>query len=243
MSRRMAQVLSLALHTLLVALCVRATAPTLRPAAVEVTFVTPLHPRTPQLGAGSASTLAPQTSTPHRRLRPRTRQRRSMTNHHAEPRAPVPSRPASMTASDVWTASFPASDSRGESIGAAGSDRAAPAATYESAAGAGSSDASASVGPTAESAATLTSPLGLARYYPRKALRELLEGRSIVEVVVRADGTVETARVIVSTPPGIFDESALRVARELRFEPARRAGAAVDSTTRIELVWRLGTAE
>jgi TonB family protein len=243
MSRRMAQVLSLALHTLLVALCLRATAPRLGPAAVEVTFVTPLHPQTFQLGPGSASTLARETSTPHHKLRARIRERRSITNHAAESHVTVPVQQTLITASEVRTAGLSASDSWVESVGAAGSDRAAPIATHESAAGAGASDGSASVRLGAETPASLTSPLGLARYYPRKALRELVEGRSIVEVVVRTDGTVETARVIVSAPPGIFDESALRVARQLRFEPARRGGAAVDSTTRIELVWRLGTGE
>jgi hypothetical protein len=30
------------------------------------------------------------------------------------------------------------------------------------------------------------------------------------------------AQILVSTPPGVFDESPLRVARDLHFEPARQ---------------------
>lgn len=64
--------------------------------------------------------------------------------------------------------------------------------------------------------------------YTREALRSRTNG--VVTVAVRIDerGAVDDARVLSALGHGL-DEDALRVARELRFEPAARGGSAVRS--------------
>ena len=84
-----------------------------------------------------------------------------------------------------------------------------------------------------------SSPLGLNRYYPRRALRDRIEGRTRMELAVAVDGAVTSARVVSSIPGGIFEDAALRVARQLHFAPARRGDVAIAATTQLELVWRL----
>jgi protein TonB len=62
--------------------------------------------------------------------------------------------------------------------------------------------------------------------YPADALRLGVEGDVVLTLVVDAAGRVTDARVTRSAGHG-FDESALRVARMLRFTPGCKRGAAV----------------
>jgi protein TonB len=62
--------------------------------------------------------------------------------------------------------------------------------------------------------------------YPEPARRDGLEGDVLLEILVSERGAVEDVRVARSAGHG-FDEVARRLARQMRFEPAVRAGRPV----------------
>ena len=59
--------------------------------------------------------------------------------------------------------------------------------------------------------------------YPLPALRARIEGEAQVAFTIQPDGSVRNARLLSSTPPGMFEASALAVARRWRFEATGRA--------------------
>lgn len=63
--------------------------------------------------------------------------------------------------------------------------------------------------------------------YPPQLLASGIEGRVIVRVLVRADGTVASARLQESSGWKEMDEAALEAIRNWRFRPARRGNSAV----------------
>ncbi len=60
------------------------------------------------------------------------------------------------------------------------------------------------------------------------------EGRVRVRLLVRSDGTVASAEVVVSSGDPELDRAALDALGRWRFEPARRDGVPIDS---YYLVW------
>lgn len=70
--------------------------------------------------------------------------------------------------------------------------------------------------------------------YPLMALRRKLEGEVLLELSIRPDGSVGSARVISATPPGLFDQAAVAAAERWRFEQAP-----APATTRQVLRFRL----
>ncbi|MEQ8952737.1 MAG: energy transducer TonB [Gammaproteobacteria bacterium] len=63
--------------------------------------------------------------------------------------------------------------------------------------------------------------------YPQAAERDGIEGYVVVAFTVTSSGSVENIRIVDSSPAGVFDQSALRAATRLRFEPRLVAGSAV----------------
>jgi len=61
--------------------------------------------------------------------------------------------------------------------------------------------------------------------YPSAALRERISGQVVMEVVVDAEGRVQSARVTKSLRAD-FDDRAIMAVKTWRFEPARRDGRA-----------------
>ena len=59
--------------------------------------------------------------------------------------------------------------------------------------------------------------------YPLPALRARIEGEAQVAFTIQPDGSVRNARLLSSTPPGMFEASALGVAQRWRFEATGRA--------------------
>lgn len=59
--------------------------------------------------------------------------------------------------------------------------------------------------------------------YPLPALRARIEGEAQVAFTIQPDGSLRNARLLSSTPPGMFEASALAVARRWRFEATGRA--------------------
>jgi protein TonB len=63
--------------------------------------------------------------------------------------------------------------------------------------------------------------------YPQSALRKKIKGYVVVNLLIDEEGSVEIAKVIDSTPPGVFDRAALDGVRQWRFSPAQYKGRAV----------------
>jgi TonB family protein len=74
--------------------------------------------------------------------------------------------------------------------------------------------------------------------YSEEARRANITGDVVMEVVVRADGTVGSARVTRGLGFGL-DERATAAVRQWRFVPARRAGAPVDVAVEVALEFTL----
>ena len=75
--------------------------------------------------------------------------------------------------------------------------------------------------------------------FPREALIKRINGSVLVELDLKADGTVAAARVRESTPPGLFDKAALDAVRKWRFEPTLVDGVAVPRTITQRLDFQL----
>ncbi|HEX5055637.1 MAG TPA: TonB family protein [Gammaproteobacteria bacterium] len=55
--------------------------------------------------------------------------------------------------------------------------------------------------------------------YPQIALDQGIEGYVLLEFNVTKTGTLQNIKVIDSTPPGYFEQEALRAASQFRYEP------------------------
>ncbi len=60
--------------------------------------------------------------------------------------------------------------------------------------------------------------------YPPSAAQKGIKGYVIVNLLIAKDGSVEIAKVIASSPAGVFDTAALRGIRNWRFAPAKYKG-------------------
>ncbi len=54
--------------------------------------------------------------------------------------------------------------------------------------------------------------------YPREAEDQLIEGRVKVRLSVALDGTVSAVRILLSDPPGVFDEEVLIAVKQYQFK-------------------------
>jgi len=60
--------------------------------------------------------------------------------------------------------------------------------------------------------------------YPPAAAKKRIKGYVVVNLLIGKDGSVELAKVIASSPAGVFDQAALRGVRSWRFAPAKYKG-------------------
>ena len=74
--------------------------------------------------------------------------------------------------------------------------------------------------------------------YTAEARAMRLEGEVLLEVVFGASGKIQIVRVVRGLGHGL-DESAIRAAQQIRFKPATRGGAPVDSTATLHIVFQL----
>jgi TonB family protein len=65
-----------------------------------------------------------------------------------------------------------------------------------------------------------------------------LEGDVVIDLVFRADGTVQVNRVLSGLGHGL-DEAAVRAAQQIKFKPAKRDGQPVDFPARVRIEFRL----
>ncbi len=63
--------------------------------------------------------------------------------------------------------------------------------------------------------------------YPEDAAKDGIKGFVIVNLLIAKDGSVEIAKVIESSPEGVFDDTVLNGVRSWRFSPARYKGKPV----------------
>jgi TonB family protein len=71
--------------------------------------------------------------------------------------------------------------------------------------------------------------------FPEQACRDGTRGRVRLEVEVAADGRITAARVIDAEPAGLYDATALTVARSSRIPPAWRGGVPIAATALLTL--------
>ncbi|GDY12770.1 hypothetical protein LBMAG53_16480 [Planctomycetota bacterium] len=81
--------------------------------------------------------------------------------------------------------------------------------------------------------------LNLEGFYPRAARLRSVTGTSRIRLAIAADGNVTSVALVDSQPPGVFDRAAQQLGQSLRFDPARRAGAAVASEQILTIDWRI----
>jgi TonB family protein len=73
--------------------------------------------------------------------------------------------------------------------------------------------------------------------YPKVALEKGLRGEVRVRIAVDADGRVQGAEIVSSTPAGVFDNSVLAAVSRWRFKAPRVEGRAVEASTVISVVF------
>jgi periplasmic protein TonB len=72
---------------------------------------------------------------------------------------------------------------------------------------------------------------------PPSNLPNKTAGYVVVKIAISARGEVDGVEVVESTPPGVFDQSALNAVRKWEYEPRRENGVAVPGTARARLVF------
>jgi protein TonB len=73
--------------------------------------------------------------------------------------------------------------------------------------------------------------------YPDGADRQQLSGKVRLQLKLEADGRVTDIDVVSATPPGVFEESAIKAFRDARFSPAQKNGRPVRALVLIEVVY------
>ncbi len=85
----------------------------------------------------------------------------------------------------------------------------------------------------------LIRPPDMESFYPLRARRRGITGETRFRITIDREGTVTDVDILQSTPAGVFDEAARRLARSLRFRPALRGGRAVRCRVTSNFVWKL----
>src|SRR5262249_14252769 len=86
-------------------------------------------------------------------------------------------------------------------------------------------------------------PTVLSRVEPRytdEARKARCQGTTVLEAIVRRDGTVNVLRVVRSAGCSILDEAATEALKQWRFRPGMKDGMPVDVALNIEINFNLG---
>lgn len=70
-------------------------------------------------------------------------------------------------------------------------------------------------------------------HYPATALAGRISGEVRLEMLVDEQGTIQSLRVLESSPPGFFDQAAIDAFQDKKFEPGLRNGRPVKSRLKI----------
>jgi len=79
----------------------------------------------------------------------------------------------------------------------------------------------------------------LDRFFPRSAKQRGITGSSRIRCTIDASGRVIAVAIVESTPAGIFEQAAERLAYDLHFRPAMKAGRPVVSQQDAVIAWTL----
>ena len=93
--------------------------------------------------------------------------------------------------------------------------------------------------PVFDTAAQREGAFDLDRYYPRSARMRGITGTSRIRIAISAEGRVTTVEVLESSPAGVFEQAAERLAHGLRFRPATAAGTPVPSVQDTTITWTM----
>ena len=63
--------------------------------------------------------------------------------------------------------------------------------------------------------------------YPAGAMKKRIKGYVVINLLIDTDGSIEAAKVLQSSPPGVFDATALSGIRSWRFAPGKYKGRPV----------------
>jgi len=73
--------------------------------------------------------------------------------------------------------------------------------------------------------------------YPAEADRQRVSGTLRLQLKLEADGRVSDIEIVSATPPGVFEDSAIKAFRDARFAPAQKNGRPVRALVVIEVVY------
>ncbi|MBD3812801.1 MAG: energy transducer TonB [Betaproteobacteria bacterium] len=73
--------------------------------------------------------------------------------------------------------------------------------------------------------------------YPVEADRQRMSGTLRLQLKLEADGRISDIEVVSATPPGVFEDSAIKAFRDARFAPAQKNGRPVRALVVIEVVY------
>jgi protein TonB len=73
--------------------------------------------------------------------------------------------------------------------------------------------------------------------YPDDADRQRLSGKVRLQLKLEADGRISDIEVVSSSPPGVFEESAIKAFRDARFASAQKNGRPVRARVVIEVLY------
>ncbi len=93
--------------------------------------------------------------------------------------------------------------------------------------------------PAFDTPAERESTFDLDRYYPRAARVRGIAGSTRLRISITAQGRVSNVEIMESTPAGVFDDAALRLANAMRYRPAQSAGKPVASEHFTSIEWTL----
>jgi protein TonB len=100
-------------------------------------------------------------------------------------------------------------------------------------------DAPSSANAAFDEAPSLAETFDLERFYPRGARLHHIEGQSTVVLSIDEHGAVTSCSVVRSSPVGVFEQAVVQLARSLRYNPAKRAGAPAATTMNLVISWTL----
>ncbi len=85
-------------------------------------------------------------------------------------------------------------------------------------------------------AAYLNNP---APYYPASAKRNGIQGKVLIDVVVKIDGTPATVQILRSSGSSDLDEAALDAVKQWKFIPARRGGNLIQANAIVPVEFKI----
>lgn len=196
----------------------------------------------PQRASGNGSTDARRrrSDSDHTpRAEPASDDLAELETDHAAPQAPVAPTAEATIAEPGSTNDAPAPEDDGTAARADATP--APAATANPTRAA-SEERPVPAAPAPAAKAASRAPVVIAQTTPRFPARAtrmgIGEGSVTLEFTVERSGAVSQARVVQATPPGVFDDAALRAIEKWRYQPKIDAGKPVDSRLRFTFKFR-----